>query len=106
MVPARMGPWTCPGKVLEWLADWYDVDYYQDSPASNPSGPASEQELVSRGGAWATRYYYLHNSPSIHDSLESYLGTEKTAQHYSLAVSLKFVPHGDSKPLNVDAGRN
>ena len=40
------------GNVFEWVADWYSADYYANSPASNPLGPASGQERVARGGAW------------------------------------------------------
>jgi formylglycine-generating enzyme required for sulfatase activity len=40
------------GNVEEWVADWYDEMYYAVSPAQNPTGPASGQERVSRGGAW------------------------------------------------------
>jgi hypothetical protein len=37
------------GNVSEWVGDWYKVDYYSTSPASNPSGPASGTYRVIRG---------------------------------------------------------
>jgi formylglycine-generating enzyme required for sulfatase activity len=40
------------GNVWEWVADWYDSDYYGASPHSNPRGPASGSERVMRGGSW------------------------------------------------------
>lgn len=40
------------GNVWEWTADWYGETYYSNSPASNPSGPASGQYRVLRGGSW------------------------------------------------------
>jgi serine/threonine-protein kinase len=40
------------GNVLEWVADWYDADYYRNSPAQNPTGLASGTYRVLRGGAW------------------------------------------------------
>ncbi len=40
------------GNVSEWVADWYDKTYYASSPARNPTGPASGQGHVMRGGSW------------------------------------------------------
>jgi iron(II)-dependent oxidoreductase len=40
------------GNVWEWCADWYDANYYKNSPAQNPKGPDSGESRVLRGGAW------------------------------------------------------
>jgi formylglycine-generating enzyme required for sulfatase activity len=40
------------GNVGEWVADWYDDDYYARSPAHNPQGPDSGSYKVRRGGDW------------------------------------------------------
>ena len=39
------------GNVYELVSDWYSEDYYSQSPASNPTGPASGEMRVVRGGA-------------------------------------------------------
>lgn len=41
------------GNAAEWVADWYDREYYQKSPARNPTGPAGGEKHVIRGGSWA-----------------------------------------------------
>ncbi len=40
------------GNVWEWVADWYDPEYYSTALEENPSGPASGVARVLRGGAW------------------------------------------------------
>jgi formylglycine-generating enzyme required for sulfatase activity len=50
------------GQVCEWCADWYDPEYYQHSPRSNPQGPERSwpgylPHRVMRGGAWCGPSY-------------------------------------------------
>lgn len=41
------------GNVWEWANDWYDPNYYQNSPSQDPSGPTSGTTMRSlRGGSW------------------------------------------------------
>jgi len=40
------------GNVWEWVADWYDENYYIDYPYENPTGPSYGTERTQRGGAW------------------------------------------------------
>jgi len=42
------------GNVWEWVADWFDPNYYANSPRNNPKGPESGDFRVLRGGAWDT----------------------------------------------------
>lgn len=41
------------GNASEWVADWYDREYYQKSPEKNPTGPPQGDKRVLRGGSWA-----------------------------------------------------
>lgn len=47
------GLYHMSGNAAEWVADWYDREYYQKSPAKNPTGPASGEKRVIRGGSWS-----------------------------------------------------
>jgi formylglycine-generating enzyme required for sulfatase activity len=40
------------GNVWEWVADWSDSNYYDNSPNRNPTGPTSGEYRGLRGGAW------------------------------------------------------
>ena len=40
------------GNVWEWVSDWYDSDYYTNSPSSNPTNTVSGSTRVRRGGGF------------------------------------------------------
>lgn len=50
--PNELGIYDMSGNVLEWCRDWYDKDYYANSPKNNPKGPVSGSYRVLRGGGW------------------------------------------------------
>jgi len=50
--PSPYGVYDMAGNVWEWVADWYDRDYYKHSPRENPKGPSLGVDRVLRGGAW------------------------------------------------------
>lgn len=50
------------GNTWQWVADWYDGDYYKNSPAKDPKGPATGTYKVLRGGGWGSIETYLSAS--------------------------------------------
>ncbi|HMV87296.1 MAG TPA: SUMF1/EgtB/PvdO family nonheme iron enzyme, partial [Blastocatellia bacterium] len=42
----------------EWCRDWYDENYYRQSPKENPPGPSSGEYRVLRGGSWGFINYH------------------------------------------------
>jgi hypothetical protein len=40
------------GNVQEWVFDWYLSEYYESSPKADPTGPATGEYKVVRGGSY------------------------------------------------------
>ncbi|MEI7867824.1 MAG: SUMF1/EgtB/PvdO family nonheme iron enzyme [Candidatus Methylumidiphilus sp.] len=94
-VPNAWQLYDMHGNVLEWCADWWSSDYYQQfmsksqhpasgsasvreqSASENPIGPASGSLRVVRGGSWLTVAGYCRSafrSGKVPSSRNNYLG--------------------------------
>lgn len=59
--PAGASPYgtlDMAGNAAEWVADYFDFDYYTRAPDHNPSGPDQVLDHGLRGGSWASPYHH------------------------------------------------
>lgn len=50
--PNAWGLYDMHGNVTEFVQDWYDANYYLNSPGADPQGPGNGKERVLRGGSF------------------------------------------------------
>ncbi|MGQ4810620.1 Hercynine oxygenase [Candidatus Entotheonellaceae bacterium PAL068K] len=60
--PNAWGLHDMHGNVREWVQDWYDASYYEQSPARDPRGPSGGSNRVDRGGSWFNRPAYVRSA--------------------------------------------
>jgi formylglycine-generating enzyme required for sulfatase activity len=57
--PNELGLYDICGNVYEWCWDWFDDNYYSESPVNNPDGPATGKVRVCRNIGYACPIQYV-----------------------------------------------
>ena len=70
LVPNAWGIYDMHGNTTEWVADWYDAEYYKSAPTTDPTGPATGTQRVFRGGSWHDAGKYIRSAYRNKDNPE------------------------------------
>lgn len=60
--PSPVGAYDMSGNAYEWCNDWYSSTYYDGGSMTNPTGPSTGSERVTRGGSWNNIYFYCRTA--------------------------------------------
>jgi formylglycine-generating enzyme required for sulfatase activity len=75
--PNAWGLFDMHGNVAEWCWDWYDADYYGNSPPADPPGPEKGVQRILRGGNWMVTYENCRSATRFWhtpDEVKDYIG--------------------------------
>ncbi len=95
-----IGAYDLAGNALEWVNDWYDGNYYQQKDKNDPSGPASGQHHVLRGGSWrhssdfARAAARISDLPGLRDATDGFrvVGGFGVTPFASIAANSRWTP--------------
>ena len=70
-----VGAHDMSGNAMEWVQDWLDYDYYQQSEQYDPQGPETGYIKIEKGGWWGSNafvarsaYRHFEDPPTYQDA--------------------------------------
>lgn len=88
--PNAFGLYDMVGNVPQWVSDWYDENYYADSPKQNPMGPSippKNRWHILRGGMYLDFGFQCGQREQWPDDVESIAGFRVAADGKTFATS-------------------
>ncbi|TDF82474.1 SUMF1/EgtB/PvdO family nonheme iron enzyme [Pseudomonas sp. H9] len=89
--PNPLGIYNLSGNATDWVNDWYDKDYYRNSPVENPQGPNTGTQRIRRGATVA-------EEPRFNASAVRRWGDDPIKKDYYSTVSFRCAIQSE-KPL-------
>ena len=100
--PNELGIYDMSGNVWEWCQDWYNANYYRNSPVNDPQGPLGGIYRVLRGESWYTkRHPVTFRAPRRPYEATSNYGFRVAVDTTQLSANFSTIPASGTAPLRV-----
>ena len=94
---SEFGVHDMAGNAMEWVSDWYDAGYYQQSPVKNPQGPDFGLfGRVLRGGSWRD------TTNDVHSAKRRFLLVNLADETMGFRCALDVAPTQGNTPWNLN----
>ncbi|MEJ2461996.1 MAG: SUMF1/EgtB/PvdO family nonheme iron enzyme [Candidatus Thiodiazotropha sp.] len=106
-IPNLLGLYNMSFNVMEWVSDWYDENYYKQSPVDNPQGPQHGRGKVLRGGVAENKPSFNHNFGRVAKDID-YTHDKEILEMFNFSEGDALFKHGArcaihlSEPIDIN----